>query len=144
MDQIAADMDTTELTALFLELRDSSQTYVNEASQETAEAIAREAKARLHRQLGPNATGLTEAGIAARPAYDNNGFIVISEREPFPNLPLWLEKGTKKGRRKDGSLAHSNYARPYFWISAELEAGAHYRRIGEALGRAISEKGLGL
>jgi hypothetical protein len=137
-DRIIAELEDAALRTILDGLGASAQPYVNAASKETAVAIAREAKARLHRQLGPNATGATEAHIAARPAFDANGYIVISEREPFPNVPLWLEKGTKKG-----ASSHANYARPFFYVSAEIEAGAHYRRIGEALQQAIDAKGLG-
>jgi hypothetical protein len=139
VDAISADMDTTEIDRLFADLRVDAQTYVNAAAQETGDAIVREAQARLARQLGPTATGATVAGIGARPAADGNGVVVFSERDASALVPMILERGSKKGKS-----GHANYARPYFWVSAELEAGAHYRRIGEALGRAIAEKGLGL
>lgn len=137
-DSILGELEDAAIKTVLDGLGESVQPFINAASKETADAIVREAKARLHRQLGPNATGQTEANIAARPAYDKNGYIVISEREPFPNVPLWLEKGTKKGKG-----THANYARPYFYVSAEIEAGAHYRRIGEAIRHAIDAKGLG-
>lgn len=135
---ISFDADTTELIGIFNVLGEFAQPFVNDASHQTADAIEHEAEARLDRQLGPDATGQTVAHIASRPARDGNGYVVISEREPLPSVPLWLEKGTKKG----GST-HANYARPFFYVSAELEAGAHYRRIGEALQAAIDAKGLG-
>lgn len=138
MDGIFAEFEDAAVRTVLDGLGASAQPFINAAAHETADAIVREAKARLARQLGPNATGQTVANIADRPAYDGNGYIVISEREPFPNVPLWLEKGTKKGHG-----THANYARPYFYVSAEIEAGAHYRRIGEALQAAIDAKGLG-
>ena len=72
------------------------------------------------------------AGIRAEPARGGNGFVVLSEREPFPSLPFWLEKGTKR-------MA----ARPYFFASALLEESSHRRRIEDALREAIEAKGLG-
>lgn len=138
MDSIVAELDDAAIRTILDGLGASAQPFINEAAHETADAIVREAKGRLQRQLGPHATGQTVAGITDRPAYDGNGYIVISEREPFPNLPLWLEKGTKKGKG-----THANYARPYFYISAEIEAGAHYRRIGDAIQHTIDAQGLG-
>lgn len=137
-DRILAELEDAAVRTILEGLGASAQPYVDAASKETANAIAREAKARLHRQLGPNATGTTEAHIAVRPSAYGSGFIVIAEREPEPMLPRWLEKGTKK---RDST--HANYARPFFYVSAEIEAGAHYRRIGEAIQHAIDEKGLG-
>jgi hypothetical protein len=137
-DGIFATLEDEAIRTVLDGLGASAQPFIAAASKETADRIVVEAQARLRRQLGPGASGQTEANIAARPAFDRNGFIVISEREPLPNLPLWLEKGTKKGKGM-----HANYARPYFYVSAELEAGAHYRRIGEAIQQAIEAKGLG-
>jgi hypothetical protein len=138
-DTITAELIDAGLVVAEAELADAMQRLVNEASHETADAIAREAAARLRRQLGPDATGKTEAGIVVRPAYDGNGYVVISSRDPFPNLPLWIEKGTSRGR--PGS--HASAARPYFYVSAQIEAGAHERRIEAALRSAITVSGLG-
>lgn len=138
-DSITIDADVDGVEAALNEMGAFAQLFVNEASRESAAAIAREMKARLERQLGPNATGKTVAAIANRPAFDGNGSIVIVEREPFPNLPLWIEKGTKKG--DPGS--HTAAARPFFYASLAIEANAHQQRIVEALRQAIAEKGLG-
>ena len=97
----------------------------------TANAIDREASARLARQLGPNATGKTVAGIAVIPL-GTAGHAVIAERNPYPILPYWLEKGTAKMS-----------ARPFFDAAVKLEEGAHLRRVEEAVQRAIDSKGLG-
>lgn len=132
MDSITIDVDSSGLEAAFNRLGETAQPFVNDASRETADAIVREAKARLARQLGPNATGATVEGITDRPASDGNGWIVIAEREPFPNLPFWLEKGTQ----------HMD-PRPFFYPSIALEIGAHQRRLGDALTEAIKAEGLG-
>lgn len=138
-DSITIEADSEGLEAALLGMGATAQPFVNEASHVTADAIVREAKARLQRQLGPNATGATVAAITDRPAFDGNGYIVIVEREPFPNLPLWIEKGTKKGR--PGS--HTAAARPFFYASLAIEASAHQRRLGEALAAATASVGLG-
>lgn len=123
------------------QLGDVAQPFVNEGSGESADAIAREARARLERQTGhaearpgrPDlGKGLSAAGLSARPAYDGNGYVVVDEREPFPSVPFWVEKGT----------VHMP-ARPFFYVSADLEAGPHLRRMQDALRRAIEASGLG-
>ena len=98
-DGVRVEVDAEALLAALARLPDqTAQPLVNEAARETTEAIVREAKARLARQLGPQATHKTEQSITNRPAYNGNGWIVIVEREPMPNLPLWIEKGTKRGK----------------------------------------------
>lgn len=138
-DGVMVNIDTTDLVAALTALGDKAQSYVNAASKETADAIVTEAHARLRRQLGPNATGETEAGLAARPAYDGNGYVVVDENSRMPNLPLWIEKGTKRG----DAGSHTAAARPYFYVSAQLEEGAHLQRISDAVQQAIADQGLG-
>jgi hypothetical protein len=138
-DGLSVEMDALDVVDALNTLGDFAQPYINLASGESAESMEREAVARLRRQLGPNATGQTEAGIESRPAYDGNGYVVVSSRDWMPNLPLWIEKSTKKGRPGSSSQA----ARPFFYVSAELEKGPHFRRIGEALQDASNDRGLG-
>lgn len=138
-DGFVIDVEEAAVIAALEGFGDFAQPYVNQASRQSAESIEREAVSRLRRQLGAFSTGATEAGISSRPADDDNGYIVVSERDPFANLPLWIEKGTKKG--KPGS--HSEPARPFFYVSAELEKGAHFRRLEDALQAAADDRGLG-
>lgn len=144
------DVDDTPVVRALTVLADVLQRHVNEASERTARAVATEAEARLQRALKgtsrPTATrpdkgdALTLAGITAKPAYDGNGWVVLSDREPFPNVPLWLEKGTRVGQRR-------NFARtdpePFFYVSIELEMGAHEQRLLQAMKDAADETGLG-
>ena len=139
MANFSADMETLDVIAALESFGDAAQLHINTASQESAEAIEAEAVARLRRQLGPNATGETEAGIEVRPAFDGNGFVVLATNQRMPNLPLWIEDGTKKGKPR----SHTEPARKFFYVSAELEQGPHLRRIGEALRDTAAEKGLG-
>lgn len=140
-DGFSAELDIQPVVTAFGRLVEETHRLTQDACRETAQAIAREARQRLARQLGPNATGKTVAGIVAEPAYDGNGYVVMADRDPFPNLPLWLEKGTKPGKRR-------NYARvaprPFFYSSIEVEAGAHERRILTALNDAGDASGLGM
>lgn len=131
-DSITIDVDDNGVEAALNGLADKAQAYVNAGAQETAEAMVREMRSRLERQLGSGATGKTVAGITSRPAYDGNGYIVIAERDPFPSLPFWLEKGTVHMK------PHS-----FFYASALLEVHAHERRMREALAQAIAAQGLG-
>src|SRR5579862_8573633 len=138
MDSITAMLDDSGLRAALAALPAALQDAVNAVAEETANAIVQEARARLQRQLGPNATGATVAGITARRAFDGNGFVVVAEREPMPNLPLWIEKGTKRG----GKGSHTEPARPFFYASVLIETGAHQRRVADAIQGAINASGL--
>lgn len=139
-DSITFEMDAAPLERALNLLGQAAQPFINEASAVSAASIAREAQARLRRQLtGGHSTGKTEAAISSRPAYDGNGSVVVVERDYMPNLPLWIEKGTKKG--KPGS--HDSAARPFFYPSADLEVGPHRRRLEIALHDAIDAQGLG-
>jgi hypothetical protein len=143
------DVDTTAVVRALRALPDAVQKHVNDASAMTAQAIVHEAQARLRRQVGSAAhgqrsgrasTGQSARSIYAKPAYDGNGSVVLADNEDQPNLPLWLEKGTRVGNRH-------NFARtpalPYFYVSIELEMGAHERRLADAMGDAADETGLG-
>lgn len=139
-DAISIDADVDELLEALHQLGEAAEPLVNEAARETAGAIDLEASARLRRQLGPKATGKTVDSIIHEPAYDGNGFIVAVERDPYPELPYWLEKGTRRGDRPNRA---TTAPRPYFWVSAELEEGAHFRRVEEAVQEAIEASGMG-
>jgi hypothetical protein len=138
-DGFTIDVDPSAVVAALTSLGAAAQPYINTASEATGAAFVTEAQARLARKLGPNATGETVAGIQAFPAHDGNGTIVVSGRAWMPNLPLWLEKGTKKG--KAGS--HSSPALAYFYSTQQLMEAPHLRRIEAALLQAIADRGLG-
>lgn len=138
-DGWSVDVDSAALIAELNTLGDFAQPYVNEAAHQSADSIVREAKSRLANKLSGTSTGETEAGIQDRPAYDGNGWVVISDNSRMPNLPLWLELGTK--RHKAGG--HSMPALSYFYSSVQLEEGPHLRRIEQAVTDAIDAKGLG-
>ncbi len=139
-DTLTIELDADDVIAALNALGDTAQPFVTAACRETADAVANEAAARLSRQLAGTSTpsksrpdrggGLTLAGIQVKTS--GQSFLVVSDREPFPNLPLWLEKGTKH-------MA----ARPYFYNAAILEEGPHYRRIEDAIVEAIDAAGLG-
>lgn len=157
-DSIRYEIESDTISPALLALPSAAQAAVNRAAEQSARSIQREAHARLKRQLGPNATGATLEGLTVRPAFDRNGWIVLSEREHVSislhtmsrsgrmhtqavtqsNVPLWLEKGTKRGRG-----THANPARPYFYVSALLEEGAHLRRVEAALQETFDSAGLG-
>ena len=138
-DGFTIDVESAAVIAALTTLGDAAQPYVNTAAHETADAMVTEAQGRLERKLGPNATGETVAGIRAFPAHDGNGYIVVSGNAETPTLPLWLEKGTKKGR----AGSHSSPALAYFYSAEQLGQAPHFRRIQDALKQAIADRGLG-
>jgi hypothetical protein len=147
-DSITFALDTTPVEQAAAALTPALQQALNAACEATAEAVVKEAKARLGRQLKGTSVAtkdrpdlgahLTLEGIHAQPAYDGNGWVVLSDREPFPNVVLWLEKGTHGSRRHTATAAES-----YFYPALALEAGNHARRIEDAMQAAAAETGLG-
>jgi len=91
----------------------------------TAERIDAEASRRVL-----VATGKTQTGITVEPLEKGSGYAVVANRNPFPNVPIWLEHGTEH------MIAH-----PFFDIAADLERGPHLRLMREAADDAL--KGLG-
>lgn len=142
MDSFTAQLERENLRLHIQHLGETSERLTKEASLVTANNVQREARERLNRQLGPNRTGATEAGIVVRDGTTFVGYVVQSlrrdSREMF-NVPIWIERGTKQG--KPGS--HTQAPRPYFWPSVKLEISAHERRIAEAMQQSIDGEGLG-
>jgi hypothetical protein len=134
------DLDTAPLDRVPTEFPDALHVALMEDCRTTAEYVVHEAQARLRRQLGPGATGETERGIYAKPAYDGNGWVVLADNARMPNLVLWIEKGTRAGKRHNFARTE---ARPYFYASLEMAVGPHERKVLGTLARVASEKGLG-
>lgn len=108
------------------------KTFIKVASRTSADNIAREAAARLQRQLSGTSSGRTVAGIEVISDRTGWGWVVDAGNVAQPMLDRWLENSTKNMR-----------ARPFFYDSARLEAGAHTERIRTAIQAALSEYGLG-
>lgn len=142
----AIDVDVAPVVAAVRHYGDVLQRHINDASRVTATQVVREARARLGRQIAPRSTQRNPRhqssvdSILAEPAYDGDGWIVAYENPEMPNLGLWLEKGTKAGKRHNYARTQ---ARPFFYSSIELEVGAHERRIEDAVRSAANELGLG-
>jgi len=126
-DSLTITVDTTALFAALDALGESARAAVKGAAKITADAIAREAGARI-----PRATGKTAEGITVEETHNGDGYVVYVKSPRMPNLPLWLEFGTKYMT-----------ARPYLFSSARLEEGPHLMRVADALQAAINAKGLG-
>lgn len=124
-DNFTVEVDTAALFEAMDALMVSAEQHILDAARVTAEAIAREARARVARR-----TGETARGITVEPARVGIGWIVFADRQDEPGLPGWLEFGTDKMT-----------ARPFLFSSARLEEGAHMRRMVDALQQAIDDGG---
>lgn len=113
-------------------LRTVLKGFVRTAARVSADNIAREAQARLQRQLRGTSSGRTVAGITVLSDRTGWGWVVVSGNADEPMLPHWLEHGTV-----------TMHARSYFDASATLEASAHRERVGAAIQAGLSEYGLG-
>jgi hypothetical protein len=133
--EMTITVDNAALLKAMADLGPAMERFTMAAAKETADNIVREAQGRVAR-----ATGETARGIHAEVTHDGKGYVVLDTNRRMPNLPLWLEFGTQQG--KPGS--HSSLARPFFFSSAYLEAGAHDRRMREAVQNAIDSVGLGV
>lgn len=149
-DSITFDLDTTAVDAALATFPDVLRRTVNAACETTANAIAAEARNRLSRQLKGTSIArknrpdlgqnMSVEGIRTKAPYDGNGWLVYSDREPFPNVELWLEKGTRAGKRRNFARTP---AEPFFYVSIALEVNNHERRLIDAMQEAASETGLG-
>lgn len=126
-DLFSIDIDIEDVLRAFDAAPEAIERHTKPAALITATNIAQEARARVRRR-----TGRTAEGIAVREDESRLGYVVVSERQESPNLPIWLERGTE-----------TMTARPYFNIAAALEEGPHERRMLSAVVDAIEELGLG-
>ncbi|HKY90104.1 MAG TPA: hypothetical protein VJM11_03655 [Nevskiaceae bacterium] len=113
--------------AAFADVLQEIETRTKRASEESAQAVRREAQGRVARR-----TGATAAAIVVVESYDGQGYVVLVDRQHMPRLPYWLEYGTRYMT-----------ARPFLFASALLEEGPHERRITEAVETGIAAAGLG-
>jgi hypothetical protein len=135
-DSFSIVVDTKPVLAALAELPDQVLAAVLAACKETADAIVIDAHARAARAF-VSRTGVTLAGIGAEPEPEGNGYRVVDRNPRMPELPLWLEKGTHLGSR-----VHVQ-PRDFFYVAAALQAGAHERRVAQAVADALEEAGLG-
>lgn len=141
MGEITAVLDATQLHQRIQRLGETSMRKTKEAARVSALNIQREARSRARRQL-INPTGVLEAGVLVNDDREEVGYVVRSvyrdARQMF-NVPIWVERGTKRG--DPGS--HDSAPRPFFWPSVQLEIPAHERRVAEAMEQSITQEGLG-
>lgn len=122
------------VTPALKRLGDTALKYTKPACLISANSIDDEATRRVRRD-----TGETAQGIGVVEMTNGEGYVVYATNRRMPNLPLWIEAGTKRG--KPGS--HTQIAAPFFYQSVRLEEGAHARRIIAAVDDAIRVEGLG-
>ena len=142
MNLFQIDADTTELFRAMDRAVVEIETRAMAVAKDTADRIVSNAKQRVAR-----ATGATAAGIHAEPTHDGTGYVVLpwdqrlaaqawaggaTTREHNAGKPMWLEFGTVKMS-----------ARPFFFVSAQLEESGHDRRMREAIQDGIEASGLG-
>lgn len=124
------DADASALLAALDQLGAVAERHVKNAAAVTAGRIQQEARARVRRATGQTAAAIT---VDEAPAPLGGYRVYVGQMGQRPTeLPLWLEFGTVKMT-----------AQPFLLSSARLEAGAHERRIAEAIQDAIDEVGLG-
>ena len=105
--------------------------FVKAAARISADNIAKDAAARLQRQLSGTSSGRTVAGIKVKSA-GAWGWKVDAGNVAQPMLDRWLEFSTKHMK-----------ARAFFFDSAKLEKAAHTARVRSAIQAALSVHGLG-
>ena len=134
MSGMQITVENEALIAALNTLGEAVEAFTRPAAKVTADNIAAEALRRVAR-----ATGETARGITVSESRTGRGYVVESDNPRMPELPIWLEFGTKQGKPR----SHSSAARPYLFISASLESGAHDRRMREAVQAGIAAKGFG-
>lgn len=121
------DVDNAELYAAFDLLGAQLDACLKPAAFVTAQAVQREARARVRR-----ATGKTAAAITIEETRDGTGYVVFVNQPDNPGLAGWIEFGTIKMT-----------ARGFLFTSARLEENGHLRRVAEAVQAALDARGLG-
>lgn len=130
---LTIDADASEVLAAMDRLGDQVSSHVKAAAKVTADAIAKETRARIPRRAGgPTYARHTADGVTVEETYSGDGYVVFIAQPDMAGLPGWLEFGTK----------HMT-PRPALFASANLERGSHDRRIVEAVNDAIEGVGLG-
>lgn len=149
---LSIDCDLRPLLDAFRALGDRLDSYTKPAAKVTADAIQRTA-----RRLVARRTGQTAEDIVVRDDYTGKGYIVATadvlsdaevatRRRLAPTNPnirrrinavyqqglhvgLYLEGGTRRGKPR----SHESAPRPFLLPAVELEAGAHERRMVDAI-----------
>src|SRR4051812_20964432 len=101
-DRMTIDVDASGLIAMLDRLGAVAEKHISAAAKTTADAVAREARARVAR-----ATGDTMRGITIDTAKIPTGYVVFVNQPDNPGLAGWLEFGTKHMR-----------SRPFLFTSA--------------------------
>jgi hypothetical protein len=137
------DVDLAPLIRALDEIPNAILAHLKPVAQQTAERIVAEAKARVARRTGHTAAQIRvgetgepdwfEQYVLDKSADDDFAYIVRAD-DPTTKLHTekWLEFGTRQMT-----------ARPFFFVSAELERAAYERNSRQAIQDAIDETGLG-
>jgi hypothetical protein len=126
-DGLTITVDTAALLAALDQVPDRVLAKIRGQAHLTAQRIAREARGRIHRR-----TGRTAGGITVSERRDGRGYRVETSADPDAGRPISLEFGTQVAA-----------ARPFLFISADLEANSHDQRMRAAIVEALDEAGLG-
>lgn len=111
----SASVDASVVIAMLDRMAESADFVCREVGRETAKNIVAEAQRRVRR-----ATGDTADEIHFELTRDGQGYVVLGYQQGVGEgvVDKYLEFGTKY-----------QYARPFFFSSAQLEEGAHMRRL---------------
>ena len=125
-DSVTFELDTTAFFAALDVVPEGIERHLKGVAKVTADSIDAEASGRVRRR-----TGRTAERIIVAEAYRGDGYVVYVAR-PRTFIGRFNEFGTR-----------FMSARPFLFVSARLEEGAHLRRSLEAVQDAIDETGLG-
>jgi hypothetical protein len=135
-DAMSITDDAGQLLSAIARVGAKAAEYLDAASLETAQRVADEMRRRIARSEGPwkSPDSPTWQKIHHEKARSGGGYVVMAF-EPGGRLTgpvdLWLERGTR-----------FMPAQPFLWASAQVEEGAHRRRMEEAVMRAVDEVGV--
>lgn len=122
---VSASVDSAELIALLDRLGASADFVCREVARDTAQRIVIEMQRRIARR-----TGETASGIHWELSYDERGYVVVMGRKSRKHTGVWLEFGTTH-----------QFAKPFFFASADLEQGPHLRRLEARIQRWLDSAG---
>jgi len=126
VDSFTITVDMAPLLAALAAIPEAVHAHLKAAAKVTADHIAAEARARVRRR-----TGQTGDAITVEETHSGDGYVIYTGNGR-QHIASFLEFGTK-----------FMTAKPFLFVSARLEEGAHDRRARDAVQAAIDEQGLG-
>lgn len=149
-DNVTFTVDASSLLSALRDFPDVLQPRLKATAKVTAEAVRSQARSRIRR-----ATGRTAERMRVDETYKGDGYVVVMGDAVEPEVTKRREQLGMRRTAKSGSYKEAHVgvylefgtrfqsARPFLFVSADVERGAHDRRVRQTIVDTLQEKGLG-